>query len=146
MKPTFLAPGEGHALSIAGNTISFKAGAADTGGAFGFIEYTASPEFAGPPAHVHHEMYEVFYVLEGELTMRLGAETVTAPAGSFVLVPPGIPHTFSNSGTTTARFLGLFTPGGFEEYFKDLSGLLGSGPLDPAAGAELASKYGFENI
>jgi mannose-6-phosphate isomerase-like protein (cupin superfamily) len=42
----------------------------------------------------------MFYVLEGTLTMRLGDETTELPAGSFVCVPPGVVHTFSNPGET----------------------------------------------
>jgi mannose-6-phosphate isomerase-like protein (cupin superfamily) len=146
MKPIALQPGDGEALSVAGNEIVFKAGATDTGGAFGFLEYTAAPEFPGPPAHIHHEMVEAFYVLEGELTMLLGDETVKAQAGSFVLVPPGTPHTFSNPGAEPVRFIGVFTPGGFEQYFKDLAALLAGGPLDPAAAAQLASAYDVQNV
>jgi mannose-6-phosphate isomerase-like protein (cupin superfamily) len=146
VKPVLLGPGEGEALSVAGNDIVFKAGAVDTGGAFGFLEYTAAAGFPGPPAHVHRKMVEAFYVLEGELTMRLEDETVTARAGSFVLVPPGTPHTFSNPGSEPVTFLGVFTPAGFEQYFKDLTGLIAGGPIDPAAVAEVASAYDVQNV
>ena len=42
-----------------------------------------------------------FYVLEGELTFRIGPdlERVTAPAGTFVAVPPNIIHGFDNDAT-----------------------------------------------
>ncbi len=40
----------------------------------------------GPLPHIHRRHDEAFYVLEGELTVRVGTRTVTAPAGSFVLV------------------------------------------------------------
>jgi mannose-6-phosphate isomerase-like protein (cupin superfamily) len=146
VKPVVLGPGEGEALSVAGNEIAFKAGTADTGGAFGLLEYTAAPGFPGPPAHVHREMVEAFYVLKGELAMRLGGETVTAAAGSFVLVPPGTPHTFSNPRSEPVTFLTVFTPAGFEQYFRDVAALLADGPLDPDAVAEVASAYDLENV
>src|SRR5438094_701501 len=84
--------------TVTGTTIVFKAEAGDTGGAFGLVEYTAAPGFAGPPAHVHRETADMFFVLEGELAFRLGDETVAAPPGAFVLVAPGTVHTFSNPG------------------------------------------------
>jgi mannose-6-phosphate isomerase-like protein (cupin superfamily) len=37
-------------------------------------------------------------ILEGELTIWVDGETHVAPAGSFVLGPRDIPHTFKNVG------------------------------------------------
>jgi len=139
-----VAPGEGETLTIAGNTIVFKAEAADTGGAFGLVEYTASPGFAGPPLHVHRETADMFFVLDGELALQLDGETVAAPAGAFALAAPGTPHTFSNPGESPARFLSLTSPGGFEQYFRDLLRALGRGPLDPGEIGKLTARYDFE--
>ena len=67
-----LQPGEGKALSAMGVQMTFKAVSEDTGGSFAFFEYTAPPGFGGPPPHIHRRMIEVFYILEGELTLQLG--------------------------------------------------------------------------
>jgi len=53
VEPIVRQPGEGVSITLAGNTIVFKAEAADTGGALGLVEYTAAPGFSGPPPHVH---------------------------------------------------------------------------------------------
>jgi quercetin dioxygenase-like cupin family protein len=95
MDPIVLRPGEGEKLDIAGNELVFKARPEETGGAYVLTDYTAGPGFPGPPPHRHREMTDAFFVLEGTLTLSLGDETIEAPAGSFVLVPPGNPHTFS---------------------------------------------------
>jgi mannose-6-phosphate isomerase-like protein (cupin superfamily) len=142
---TVLGPGEGETMTIRGNTLTILADSAATGGAFGVLDYTAAPGFPGPPPHLHHEAAEVFYVLEGKLTMRLGDETLTLPAGGFVLVPPGTVHTFSNQAEAPVRFLGLLEPGGFEQYFRDLRDALAGGPLDPAVVREISSRYDIEN-
>jgi hypothetical protein len=42
--------------------------------------------------------------------MRLGEGTMTATAGTFVLVPRGTVHTFKNSATTPARMLTIMSP------------------------------------
>ncbi len=144
MKPVVLGPGEGETIAAAGNTIVIKADAAATDGRLAVVEYTAAPGFPGPPPHVHHEMVEVFYPLEGELTVLVAGETVTAAAGSFVLVPPGVVHTFSNPGSEPCRYLIVMLPGGFEQYFRDVRDALGEGPLDPAVMAKLASGYDIE--
>ena len=55
MKPIVLRPGDGETIEVAGNSLTFKAEANDTGGRLGLVEYTAGPGFAGPPPHRHRE-------------------------------------------------------------------------------------------
>jgi quercetin dioxygenase-like cupin family protein len=70
------------------------------------------PGQRGPDPHVHHEHTDAFYVVEGELVFGLGGELreVCAPAGTFVLVPPEVIHTFGNEGGATARWLNFHAP------------------------------------
>jgi len=63
------------------------------------------------------------YVLQGELTFRFGDRTETAPAGSFVFVPPGVVHEFGNAGNAPARFLEFFVPGGSEGFHLERAAL-----------------------
>jgi len=67
---------------------------------------------SGPEAHVHHQHVDSFFVLDGELVFELGSdlERVVARAGTFVLVPPEVVHTFRNEGPEVARFLNLHAP------------------------------------
>ena len=138
---TILGPGEGETMTVFGNKLTIKAGAEDTGGAFCLVDYAAVPGFPGPPPHVHHETADMFFVLEGELTARLGDETLTLGPGSFVLVPPGTVHTFWNPSDRPVRFLSLMSPGGFEQYFRDLRDAFGDGPPDVARIGEIAARY-----
>jgi quercetin dioxygenase-like cupin family protein len=89
-------------------------------------------------------MTDAFFVLEGTLTLDLSNETIEAPSGSFVLVPPGNPHTFSNPRDEPVRFLNLNSPPGFEQYFRDLAQALSGGSIDPQIVAEIAQKYDIE--
>jgi mannose-6-phosphate isomerase-like protein (cupin superfamily) len=76
----------------------------------------------GPDPHVHERHADAWYVLEGELTFGVGpgGETLhQAPAGTLVLVPAGVIHTFRNDGTGTARFLNVHAPSmGFAESLR----------------------------
>ena len=66
----------------------------------------------GPDLHVHHEHVDAFYVVEGELEFSVGpdVESVHAPAGTFIAVPPNVVHTFNNDSDATARWLNFHAP------------------------------------
>jgi len=87
--------------------VTIKATGEDTCGTFYLGEAIAAPGFAGPPPHVHDRLHDMFYVLDGTLTLRLDEATVQCEPGTFVCVPPGVVHTFSNqtqrrSGSSTS--------------------------------------------
>ena len=128
-------------VRVAGVEIGFLANADETLDAMGLIEYTAPPSFPGPPPHVHDHTWDVYYVLEGRLAVRLGDEHFELVPGDVAAVPPGIVHTFSNALDTPTRFLDIHAPGGFEDYFRDIAAALGSGPPEPAKMMEIASRY-----
>jgi quercetin dioxygenase-like cupin family protein len=78
---------------------------------------------AGADLHVHHHHVDLFYVLEGELTLRLGVEgeTVAVPAGTLARVAPGVVHGFRNDSDSDMRYLNLHAPGqGFADYMRGL--------------------------
>ena len=63
------------------------------------------------PPHTHAAHTDLFYVLEGELELRLGDGTVRVPAGTCVAALPLLVHGFRNPGDVEARFLNLHAPG-----------------------------------
>jgi hypothetical protein len=81
-------------------------------------------------------------VLEGRVGAIVGDEEVIAEAGSLLLKPRDQWHTFWNAGEASARILGIFSPGGFEQFFRDISAL--DGEPTPDAITEVASRYGVE--
>jgi mannose-6-phosphate isomerase-like protein (cupin superfamily) len=100
--------GQGHRV---GN-VEFLARTADTPRfTCGIVEMAAGRELE---QHVHEGEDDSFYILEGELTFLLGDETVAAPPGTFVLVPPGVEHGFRNDGAVPVRMLNVHAPAGFD--------------------------------
>jgi mannose-6-phosphate isomerase-like protein (cupin superfamily) len=91
----------------------FKADGAETAGRYSISEWWLEPHTRGPGAHTHPED-DVFFVLDGSLTFLVGDAWVDAPAGSFVLVPGGVAHTFQNRGDDRAGALNISAPGNFE--------------------------------
>ena len=105
------------------------------------------PGFPGPVRHRHAQMTDAFYVLEGELAFDLDGERRVLGPGSFVLVPPGLVHTFANPGPAPARFLNIYQPAGNEQYLKEAVRRMAEGhPWSPAEMAEVASRYDFEPV
>jgi quercetin dioxygenase-like cupin family protein len=77
----------------------------------------------GADLHVHRRHTDLFYVLAGELTLRLGpaGEPVAAPAGTLARIPPLVVHGYRNAGDAEVRFLNLHAPGsGFAAYLRAL--------------------------
>ena len=102
-------PGEGRHV---GN-VEFLARSADTP-RFNLAVITIQPHRAGPEIHTHADEDDSFYVLDGELTVIADDEEIVARPGTFVLVPPGVRHSFANRGDTVVRFVNVHAPAGFD--------------------------------
>ena len=79
------------------------------------------PGREGAGLHVHRRHTDLFYVLEGELTLRLGLEdrTKTATAGQLARVPPMVVHGFRNASDADVTYLNFHAPGmEFAEYMR----------------------------
>ena len=77
------------------------------------------PNTKGPGAHSHPED-DIFYVIEGTMTVLVGDHWIDAPKGSFVLVPGGVAHDFENRSAAPAGALNLSYPGGFEHHMPGI--------------------------
>ena len=109
MKAVVVKPGEGHRV---GN-VEFLARSKDTP-RFNLAVIEIQPHRSGPPIHAHADEDDSFYILEGELTFTVEDAVVTARPGTFVLVPPGIEHTFANEGEDVVRMINVHAPAGFD--------------------------------
>jgi quercetin dioxygenase-like cupin family protein len=138
-------PGDGERHTPGpGSQILIKATGDDTGGTLFMSETTIPPGFAGPPPHRHERIHDMFYVLEGLLTVRAGEVMHECGPGTFACFPPGVVHTFSNRTQAPVRFLNFNTPSGFENYMRDLAAAAEEGPLTPETMGRIASRYDFE--
>jgi quercetin dioxygenase-like cupin family protein len=52
------------------------------------------PEGASPPAHVHADLDDSFYILDGRMVIRCGDKEWEAGPGTWVQFPARVPHTF----------------------------------------------------
>ncbi|MBI4571136.1 MAG: cupin domain-containing protein [Chloroflexi bacterium] len=137
-----LGPGEGERV---GPMLTFKATSESTHGRYSLIEETCPPGFGGPPIHTHRDESEAFYIVSGDLTMLLGEDTIVAAAGSFVFVPAGTAHGFANRTDAPVTFIFMYSPGGFEGYFREVIPALAAGEA-PAILRDISVRYGSEVV
>jgi quercetin dioxygenase-like cupin family protein len=84
-----------------------------------WTRHAAGERGAEPHVHFHH--VDAFYVLSGEMTLRMGPDLdrVVATDDTLVLVPSGLVHGFDNDSSGEVRFLNFHAPGcGFVEYLR----------------------------
>jgi quercetin dioxygenase-like cupin family protein len=141
-----ITPGGGEQLAVRGSSLLFKAVAANTGGAFSLHERKILAGGRRPPAHVHPDRVEAFWVLDGEAEFELDGEITTGTAGSFVLVPGGVAHTFGATATAAAHVLVLHAPA-LDDYFRELHQLW-SADQPPTRDTELAlmRRHGMQPV
>ena len=97
--------------------------------------------------HVHRVQEETFYMLEGECEWKVGDQVVRATPGTFLFVPPGVPHNIANVTARPARVLMTVSPPGHEHYFKRLSELALKGRhSDPKAIGELRASFDTDQL
>ncbi|PVE07920.1 cupin domain-containing protein [Limnohabitans sp. Rim28] len=65
--------------------------------------------------HQHHIQEQVYYVLEGEGVLTLDDESHLMRPHDYVYVPPGVRHSFTNTGLDGLVFLVITTPASDEE-------------------------------
>ena len=115
------------------------AGSDRTGGAFALGEFSGAEGIWTVP-HKHVNSLEAFYVLEGRFTFTLGEDDFEAAPGSFVLVPRNTRH-LMRAQAGGGRFLTLFTPGGLEQMFVELSRLSPDALRDPEVRKAISAHF-----
>jgi len=124
-----LAPQDGRALWHLGALLTFKALGSETGGQFWAIEGLAGRHMA-VPLHRHSRDDEMWYILEGEIRFTIGDQTHAGGPGSFAFIPRNVPHTFQVV-SDRARWFGLGTPGGLDQWFFETGAPAGGLTLPP---------------
>lgn len=138
---------------------SVKVSGEQTGGRLLQI-LSRDPRGTAPPLHIHHDADEMFYVIDGEVTVFVGDERIEAGPGDFVFVPMGVTHAFlvtSEQAETliTCSPAGTEGPAGFgvAGFFRDVAVPVVPGQAapeltegDPEELARKMAEYGIEMV
>jgi hypothetical protein len=105
------------------------------------LEIPCEPNSVVAPVHTHAREDEYQLVLEGELAFELDGEVIHARTGDMIIQERGVPMAIWNPTAQLARILVMLTPGGYDEYLKEVTPLIVAGdrPAMPAVWA----KYGL---
>lgn len=139
-QPIFIPPEGGKTLSVLGEKITCKVGSEDTEGSYSIIE-EISPPGGGPPAHIHDETDEIFYILDGKYEIQCGDNTHIATAGSLAVLPRGIRHMVRNVNDEPGRVLVIIMPGGLTHFFEEIDAQSKVHDLDPSKAMEIAKNH-----
>jgi mannose-6-phosphate isomerase-like protein (cupin superfamily) len=138
--PIAIAPDSVESFDFGGLGVQWKIDAGETGRRFSVVHHPIAPRALAAPLHRHRNEDEYSYVLEGTLGALLGDEVVTAGAGTWVHKPRGQWHTFWNAGDTECRIIEVISPGGFEDYFREVAEAWG----DMEAFGRINAKYDLD--
>lgn len=100
------------------------------------MELTVPPG-GSPPQHVHETLDDSFLLLEGELVVRCGGETIVVRPGSYVVMPHGIEHTFRVTSRTAARLLLIHADDSFLRFVEAVGTPTDDHRLPPPADTDL---------
>jgi len=98
-------------LLIMGGKFDCKISSKDTDG-YLLIYDTVRQSKGGPALHLHHSQDEWFYVIKGDLIVKVGEETFTLTAGDTAFAPRTVPHAFAKTSEGEVQMLILFQPAG----------------------------------
>ncbi len=78
------------------------------------------PVGSAAPLHVHDNLDDTWYILDGDMVVRCGDDISTVGAGDWVSMPRGVPHTFRVVGDREARILLVHDNASFRDLIREL--------------------------
>ena len=115
--PIIRQAGEGERMWFAGGGVfTWKATAGETGGSFSAFE-DRMERGKTTPLHLHPDMDEAIYVLDGEIRVHAEGEERTLGAGGLFVAPRGLPHAFLVT-SETAHILAILIPGSADAFYR----------------------------
>jgi quercetin dioxygenase-like cupin family protein len=139
---------DGEPIPAAGVLHLFKLTGEHTDGRFGLEEFTVPPAKLGARPHIHRGHDEYFYVLSGQLTVTTGSGEIVLGPSDLAAACRGSVHGFRNaSEDTPVRALCMYTPPGYEQYFRDVHAAVAAGTeLTVDLLAELRGRYETDSL
>lgn len=143
--PVLIQPEEGERANNNSTSYIRKITKQHTGGLYSSLDTTLKNGYLGAPPHLHQEIDELMYVIDGTVTVMTGTEVVEVKAGGWHFRPKKIMHCFWNTCGKDAHFIDMFLPGGFEDYLFEMCSVYKKfGKIVPEEVDKFVHKYDIE--
>jgi mannose-6-phosphate isomerase-like protein (cupin superfamily) len=100
-------------------------------GSFGMITQDVSPGTT-IPVHLHENEDELIFIQDGMGEATLGDRSVPLAKGSTLFVPRGTWHGGRNTSASTLFWIAIYSPSGFEGYFREIGRSAADAPPRPS--------------
>jgi mannose-6-phosphate isomerase-like protein (cupin superfamily) len=117
--PAAMGPSDGELVYVGRDPVRIKISPGGTRGRFAMITQDVSPGTV-IPVHLHENEDEIIFIQSGTGEATLGDSTVALAAGATLHVPQGTWHGGRNTGTVTLKWIAIYSPSGFEGYFREI--------------------------
>ena len=123
-------------LLFLGAVVTIVADGSDTDGALTVTVIDAPPGYEN---NLHtHPPAELFYVVDGAMTLYVDREPFRLSVGEFGVVPANRPHGFRVAGDDPLQVLALFAPAGMAAFFRAVGTPVDSREIPPYRGPTAA--------
>ena len=119
---------EGDWLNVLGMKIKFLCTSEDTQGRYSSMLNTV-PKGLGAPPH-SHPWDEAFYVLKGEVELRMADDTHQLSPGDYILVPANQVHAFTGLSDEEGLLIAYESPSHSHQFFQEINDTVTSIPED----------------
>jgi mannose-6-phosphate isomerase-like protein (cupin superfamily) len=142
IKPIHVGSGQdrfGKKTQIGKAVLDCKISGKDTNGNLYVFESSQNYREEGIPLHMHPDLDETFYVLEGNVKIKIGDEIYRLAPGDTILAPRNIPHGWVTNSAIPSKILIIVQGAGkMEAFFEELSKLK---EFSPPIVAEIYGKH-----
>jgi quercetin dioxygenase-like cupin family protein len=116
--PGAIGSADGELLYVGRDPVRIKVSPPGTG-RLAMITQDVSPG-TSIPVHLHEREDEIIFIQSGTGEATLAGTRVALTAGSTLYVPQGTWHGGRNTGGDTLRWIAIYSPSGFEGYFREI--------------------------
>jgi quercetin dioxygenase-like cupin family protein len=118
LDPAAIDAADGELVYVGGDPVRIKV-SPSTKGRFAMITQDVSPG-TSIPIHAHDNEDEIIFIQSGRGEATLDTKVVRLAAGSTLFVPQGTWHGGRNTGSETMKWIAIYSPSGFEGYFREI--------------------------
>lgn len=132
---------DGRTVSVLGDRVTIKLASEASPHGMAIVTVDLLPGAALPPV-THAREEEVYFVLEGELTMSIAGTDAVLRSGDLAHIPPQTAHGYRNASGKPVRFLSWTVGGPIDRFFVEMSEQVRALPDDAASMRALMARYG----